>query len=178
MFSSTSYPSNNPGSHQSQEHGRLSLSHSHSQPFTVAGMNNTSVTHSPSLRSGSLSGSSNYGMGGALGDSLSQSRSHYQPGYLMVRSNHIFNQTVLTIFLVCNAEPCTFQVLCALFFNLIIRPLRQPPKAREVTKLPLCQQKQKSVAYLLEVLLQILEWTRCFRVLGKYCEVDCLCASR
>ncbi|CAL1714906.1 unnamed protein product [Somion occarium] len=59
------------------------------QPFTVAGMASPGTTHSPSLRGGPLSSGSGLnvsGMGGSLGDSLAQSRSHYQPGYLMSMS--------------------------------------------------------------------------------------------
>ena len=139
MFSSTSYPSNNPGSYQSQDHGRPSLSHSHSQPFAVAGMSNTGVSHSPSLRSGPLAGSSNYGMGGPLGDSLSQSRSHYQPGYLMVRLDRILNQTVLNSFSVCNAEPCTSHVLYALIFRShypALQATSQSPRSDETPIVP------------------------------------------
>ena len=80
MFSSTSYPSNNHQSH-AQEH-RPGFPHSHSQPFTVAGMTSQNTIHSPNLRSSTLAGSS---VGGTLSDSLNQSRSHYQPGYLLVR---------------------------------------------------------------------------------------------
>ncbi|KAJ3559283.1 hypothetical protein NM688_g439 [Phlebia brevispora] len=79
----TSYPSNNPGSHQSQDYGRSGISHSHSQPFTVAGMTSPGAAHSPSLRASSLAAANSLNVGGPLGDSLSQSRSHYQPGYLM-----------------------------------------------------------------------------------------------
>lgn len=52
-------------------------------------MNNSSISHSPSIRSGPLAGTSTYSMGGPLGDSLSQSRSHYQPGYLMVSLSYV-----------------------------------------------------------------------------------------
>ena len=81
MFSSTSFTSNNSGAHQShpQDH-RSGFTHSHSQPFTVAGMSSQSTLQSPSLRSGTLAGSS---VAGTLSD-LNQSRSHYQPGYLLV----------------------------------------------------------------------------------------------
>lgn len=67
---------------------RPTFPHSHSHPahqgsaFSVAGMSNSTVTHSPGLRNSSLGGGS-LGMGSPLGDSLSQSRSQYQPGYLM-----------------------------------------------------------------------------------------------
>jgi nuclear pore complex protein Nup53 len=85
MFSSTSYPATNPGAHQGhpQEH-RPGFPHSHSQPFTVAGMSSQNAIHSPSVRSSTLAGSSGLNVGGSLGDSLNQSRSHYQPGYLLV----------------------------------------------------------------------------------------------
>ncbi|EKM50365.1 uncharacterized protein PHACADRAFT_263626 [Phanerochaete carnosa HHB-10118-sp] len=84
MFSSTSYPSNTSSSHQNhgQEH-RPGFPHSHSQPFMVAGMTSQAAIHSPSLRSGAL-GSTN--VGGSLSDTLTQSRGHYQPGYLLSAS--------------------------------------------------------------------------------------------
>ena len=99
MFSSTSYPSNNPGSHQShsQEH-RSGFPHSHSQPFTVAGMTSQTAIHSPSLRSGALGGPSSLSVGGSLSDTLTQSRNHYQPGYLLVS---ISPYAVYDILIVC-----------------------------------------------------------------------------
>lgn len=39
--------------------------------------------HSPSLRSGALGSTSSLSVGGSLSDTLTQSRSHYQPGYLL-----------------------------------------------------------------------------------------------
>ncbi|KIP05494.1 hypothetical protein PHLGIDRAFT_92109 [Phlebiopsis gigantea 11061_1 CR5-6] len=81
MYSSTSYQSSNSGAYQG--HDGSGFPHSRSQPFSVAGMQNQGVMHSPSLRSSALAGGSGLGVGGTLGDSLAQSRSHYQPGYLM-----------------------------------------------------------------------------------------------
>ncbi|KAI0343175.1 hypothetical protein BDW22DRAFT_1356769 [Trametopsis cervina] len=84
MYSSTSYPSGAYHRDQSNEpHGRQSFAHSHSQPFLVAGMSSQGTGHSPSLRSGPLGGGT-----GGLSDTLSQSRSHYQSGYLMAASQH------------------------------------------------------------------------------------------
>ncbi|KAI0629232.1 hypothetical protein C8Q77DRAFT_1066163 [Trametes polyzona] len=89
MFPSNSYSSSqNSGSGQEQ---RPPFSHSHSHPvqfngspFSVAGMSNQGAG-SPSIRGGSLGMSmgSSLGMGSPLSEGLSQSRSHYQPGYLM-----------------------------------------------------------------------------------------------
>ncbi|CDO77665.1 hypothetical protein BN946_scf184969.g16 [Trametes cinnabarina] len=89
MFSSNSYTSGqNNGSGQEQ---RSQFPHSHSHPvqfngspFSVAGMSNQTAG-SPSVRGGSLGMSmgSSLSMGSPLNDGLSQSRSHYQPGYLM-----------------------------------------------------------------------------------------------
>ncbi|OSD03049.1 hypothetical protein PYCCODRAFT_1434927 [Trametes coccinea BRFM310] len=89
MFSSNSYTSGqNSGSGQEQ---RPQFPHSHSHPvqfngspFSVAGMSNQTAG-SPSVRGGSLGMSmgSSLGMGSPLSEGLSQSRSHYQPGYLM-----------------------------------------------------------------------------------------------
>lgn len=73
---------------------RPGYSHTHSHPahqgFSVAGMSSLggSTLQSPGLRGGPLGGglpnSTSFGSGGAL-SSLGESRSHYQPGYLMVR---------------------------------------------------------------------------------------------
>ncbi|TBU49201.1 hypothetical protein BD309DRAFT_997059 [Dichomitus squalens] len=91
MFpSSNTFPTASIGSGQEQ---RPQFPHSHSHPvqyngsaFAVAGMSslNQSAT-SPSVRSGPLGVSmgSSLGMGSPLSEGLSQSRSHYQPGYLM-----------------------------------------------------------------------------------------------
>lgn len=87
MYSSTSYPSSNSGAHQG--HDGPAFPYSRSQPFTVAGMQNQGVMHSPSLRSSTLAGGSGLNVGGTLGDSLAQSRSHYQPGYLMVSRSFV-----------------------------------------------------------------------------------------
>ncbi|KAI0791645.1 hypothetical protein BC629DRAFT_1287540 [Irpex lacteus] len=83
MYSSTSYNSHlRDQSNESLTHGRPGgFSHSHSQQFLVAGMPGQGAGHSPSLRSGPLGGGAS-----SLSDSLSQSRSHYQPGYLMAPS--------------------------------------------------------------------------------------------
>ncbi|KAF9528973.1 hypothetical protein CPB83DRAFT_790851 [Crepidotus variabilis] len=55
----------------------------HNSPFTVAGMSaSTTSHHSPNLNSWGGSSTS----GPSFGDSLSQSRSHYQSGYLMSNS--------------------------------------------------------------------------------------------
>ncbi|KAK7679475.1 hypothetical protein QCA50_017529 [Cerrena zonata] len=84
MYNSTySSPTQDPNA-------RPQFTHSHStqygQPFTVAGMSNPTNVTSPNLRGGTSSSGSGLnvsGMGGSLGDSLAQSRSHYQSGYLM-----------------------------------------------------------------------------------------------
>ena len=66
----------------------------HSSPFTVAGMSSsTSSHHSPNLNSWGASSTS------TLGDSLSQSRSHYQSGYLMVSPQTIGKSLRLSYFL-------------------------------------------------------------------------------
>ncbi|KAF8184404.1 hypothetical protein BJ912DRAFT_927775 [Pholiota molesta] len=61
------------------------MQHSHS-PFTVAGMSSSTSSHSsPNLNTW---GSTSTGgpLASSFGDSLSQSRSHYQPGYLVSTS--------------------------------------------------------------------------------------------
>ncbi|PCH44291.1 hypothetical protein WOLCODRAFT_123306 [Wolfiporia cocos MD-104 SS10] len=85
MFSNPGFSSSyqtSPGHGSSFESSRPSLPHAHSghqsSTFTVAGVSNSVA--SPRLGMSSLGGS----MGlNAMGDSLSQSRSHYQPGYLL-----------------------------------------------------------------------------------------------
>jgi len=64
-----------------------SLSHSHlyNQQYTVAGMPSQGAAGSPSMRGGPLSGSTSLS---PMGDSLTQSRSHYQSGYLMSASQN------------------------------------------------------------------------------------------
>ncbi|KAF5362535.1 hypothetical protein D9756_002114 [Leucocoprinus leucothites] len=55
--------------------------------FTVAGMSSSTSSHTPNLNSwGSASTSGQ--LGSSFSDSLSQSRSHYQPGYLMSTSQN------------------------------------------------------------------------------------------
>ena len=68
-------------------------------PFTVAGMSSSTSSHnSPNLNAW---GSSSTGgpLAQSFGDSLSQSRSHYQSGYLMVRAivygSQIYSNNVL-----------------------------------------------------------------------------------
>lgn len=88
MSFGSSYSSNNAG-----PDNRSGYSHTYSHPahqgFTVAGMSSLggSTLQSPSLRGGPLGGglpnSTSFGSGGSL-SSLSESRSHYQTGYLMV----------------------------------------------------------------------------------------------
>ncbi|KAL0581254.1 hypothetical protein V5O48_000737 [Marasmius crinis-equi] len=57
----------------------------HSSTFSVAGMSSSTSSHNANLNNwgGSNTGGS---LGASFGDSLSQSRSHYQPGYLMSAS--------------------------------------------------------------------------------------------
>ncbi|KXN84135.1 hypothetical protein AN958_00405 [Leucoagaricus sp. SymC.cos] len=50
--------------------------------FSVAGMSSSTSTHTPNLNSWGSASSSGQ-LGSSFSDSLSQSRSHYQPGYLM-----------------------------------------------------------------------------------------------
>ena len=78
------------------------LSAMHSSPFTVAGMSSsTSSHHSPNLNSWGASSTS------TLGDSLSQSRSHYQSGYLMVSPQTTGNSLRLSCFSLVNlSEQC------------------------------------------------------------------------
>lgn len=78
--------SNSPNAYSTHQpdHGRQNLPHSHSQPFVVAGMGGPGVSNSPGLRTGALAASTSGQLGMGMGDSLSQSRAHYQPGYLMV----------------------------------------------------------------------------------------------
>ncbi|KAI0923884.1 hypothetical protein AcW1_006712 [Taiwanofungus camphoratus] len=94
MYSSTSFPSSaNLGVAQDS---RPSFSHSHSHaghqgsPFSVAGMSSPGATHGQSFRGSTMGGGSlsmsmsgSLGMGSPLGEGLSQSRTHYQPGYMM-----------------------------------------------------------------------------------------------
>lgn len=56
--------------------------------FSVAGMSSTSSHHSPNPLGSWASSSSNAAP--TFSDSLSQSRSHYQSGYLMVRLHHFY----------------------------------------------------------------------------------------
>ena len=69
---------------------RSGYSHSHPahQGFTGMSSLGGSTLQSPGLRGGPLGSglpnSTSFGSGGAL-SSLGESRSHYQPGYLMVR---------------------------------------------------------------------------------------------
>ncbi|KAG6867057.1 hypothetical protein C0993_007146 [Termitomyces sp. T159_Od127] len=60
-----------------------------STPFTVAGMSSsTSTHHSPNINPwGSTSTGPNQ-LGSSFGESLSQSRNHYQPGYLLSSQNN------------------------------------------------------------------------------------------
>ncbi|KAF8991050.1 hypothetical protein BDQ17DRAFT_1371187 [Cyathus striatus] len=59
-----------------------------SPTFSVAGMStSTGVHHSPNLNSWGTASTSNT-LTAPFGDSLSQSRSHYQPGYLMTASQN------------------------------------------------------------------------------------------
>ncbi|GJE91070.1 hypothetical protein PsYK624_072180 [Phanerochaete sordida] len=51
-------------------------------------MTSQSAIHSPSLRSGALGSTSSLSVGGSLSDTLTQSRSHYQPGYLLSASQN------------------------------------------------------------------------------------------
>ncbi|KAI0080180.1 hypothetical protein K474DRAFT_1658174 [Panus rudis PR-1116 ss-1] len=93
MFNSTYSPGPNPDQSNNQGSSRPPFSHSHSshgfgQQFSVAGMSNSGPAHSPSLRGGSLTGGSSLNMSGGLSDSLSQSRSQYQAGYLMSMSQN------------------------------------------------------------------------------------------
>lgn len=93
MFPTPSY-SNNPG-YQNQEpnRDRTPFSHSYAQPFSVAGMTSQAASHSPSLRASTLSGTNTGSL--AMGDSLSQSRVNYQPGYLMsVTQNNVSSTRV------------------------------------------------------------------------------------
>ncbi|KAJ3576557.1 hypothetical protein NP233_g351 [Leucocoprinus birnbaumii] len=55
--------------------------------FTVAGMSSSTSSHAPNLNSWG-SGSTSGQPGSSFSDSLSQSRSHYQPGYLMSTSQN------------------------------------------------------------------------------------------
>ena len=104
MFpSSNTFPTTSTGSGQEQ---RPPFPHSHSHPvqyngspFTVAGMSSLNQsTTSPSVRGGPLGMSmgSSLGMGSPLSESLSQSRSHYQPGYLMVRRHPLYTASLLS----------------------------------------------------------------------------------
>ncbi|KAI8996385.1 hypothetical protein BD414DRAFT_512796 [Trametes punicea] len=91
MFSSNSYTSGQTGGGGQEQRPQFPHSHSHphpvqfsGSPFSVAGMSNQTAG-SPSIRGGSLGMSmgSSLGMGSPLSEGLAQSRSHYQPGYLM-----------------------------------------------------------------------------------------------
>ncbi|KAG6834947.1 hypothetical protein H0H93_006175, partial [Arthromyces matolae] len=58
-------------------------------PFTVAGMSSSTTTHhSPNLNTWGNSSTGPSQLGASFGDSLSQSRSHYQPGYLLSSQNN------------------------------------------------------------------------------------------
>ncbi|KAI0367010.1 hypothetical protein BV20DRAFT_1037974 [Pilatotrama ljubarskyi] len=92
MFPSNSYTAGQTSSNGQEQRPQFPHSHSHpvqfnGSPFSVAGMSNQGAG-SPSIRGGSLGMSmgSSLGMGSPLNESLSQSRSHYQPGYLMSAS--------------------------------------------------------------------------------------------
>ena len=107
MFpSSGSFQSSASGGVGQEQRSPFQHSHSHSvqyngSPFSVAGMSNLNQsTSSPSVRGGAMGMSmgSSLGMGSPLSEGLSQSRSHYQPGYLMVRAPRfsLIMGTVLT----------------------------------------------------------------------------------
>lgn len=57
----------------------LSILKMHNSPFTVAGMSSSTSSHHNNNTWGTSSSNTSFG------ESLSQSRSHYQSGYLMVR---------------------------------------------------------------------------------------------
>ena len=98
MFqSSSTFQSSTAGASNQEQRSPFQHSHSHpvqynGSPFTVAGMSSMSNLNqsasTPNVRGGSmgLGMGSSLGAGSPLGESLSQSRSHYQPGYLMVSS--------------------------------------------------------------------------------------------
>ena len=86
MFSNPSFASGSSSNIGQEPRPNFPHAHSHSQhgsmPFNVAGMSGPTA-QSPSLRSSTLgSGPLSMSMGPSLG--MSESRSHYQPGYLMV----------------------------------------------------------------------------------------------
>ncbi|KAI0793946.1 hypothetical protein C8Q74DRAFT_1365483 [Fomes fomentarius] len=94
MFQSgSSFPTSSSNGSGQEQRSPFSHSHSHSHsvqyngsPFSVAGMSNLNQTAaSPSVRGSSLgmSMTSSLGMGSPLNENMSQSRSHYQPGYLL-----------------------------------------------------------------------------------------------
>ena len=63
---------------------QFSCDNMHSSPFIVAGMSSSTNTHhSPNLNSWESTSTSGP-LASTFGDSLAQSRSHYQSGYLMV----------------------------------------------------------------------------------------------
>ncbi|KZT65760.1 hypothetical protein DAEQUDRAFT_731057 [Daedalea quercina L-15889] len=85
------YSSYNTGSENRSQYAH-SHSHSAHQGFTVAGMSGSSTLQNPGLRGGPFSGgglglssSASFGSGSSLA-TLGESRSHYQPGYLMSAS--------------------------------------------------------------------------------------------
>ncbi|KAI0641896.1 hypothetical protein C8Q79DRAFT_918261 [Trametes meyenii] len=89
MFPNNSYTPSQSGTSSQEQRSQFAHSHSHpvqfnGSPFSVAGMSNQGAG-SPSLRGGPLGMSmgSSLGVGSPLSEGLSQSRSHYQPGYLM-----------------------------------------------------------------------------------------------
>lgn len=94
MFPSNSYTNGQSSGGGQEQRPQFQHSHSHpvqfnGSPFTVAGMSNQGAG-SPSMRGSSLGMGTSLGMGSPLSESLSQSRSHYQPGYLMVGRHNKF----------------------------------------------------------------------------------------
>ncbi|EIW58684.1 uncharacterized protein TRAVEDRAFT_123724 [Trametes versicolor FP-101664 SS1] len=92
MFPSNSYTNGQSSGGGQEQRPQFQHSHSHpvqfnGSPFTVAGMSNQGAG-SPSMRGSSLGMGTSLGMGSPLSESLSQSRSHYQPGYLMSASQN------------------------------------------------------------------------------------------
>ncbi|KZT10027.1 uncharacterized protein LAESUDRAFT_722173 [Laetiporus sulphureus 93-53] len=84
MLPSGSSPANASGSTSNDARPLFAHSHSpHQGGFTVPGVTNYNPSGSPSLRHSALGSGMNVPFGSSLNDSLGQSRSHYQTGYLM-----------------------------------------------------------------------------------------------
>ena len=122
---------------------QFSCNNMHSSPFIVAGMSSSTNTHhSPNLNSWE-STSTGGPLASTFGDSLAQSRSHYQSGYLMV-SFVDWTENRLLI-LAQSTSQSNVRILVALNITSINACFTQnaPPGNQRVDEVPVVQTKAK-----------------------------------